>query len=49
LQNQNQQLEVSVKTNTYKVKEMEAMVATMMRYPDASLGQLMEEPGIYTK
>ncbi|KAJ3066504.1 hypothetical protein HDU98_010173 [Podochytrium sp. JEL0797] len=37
-------LQISGKTNEYRVKELQAMVDTIMRYPDASLGQMMEEP-----
>ncbi|KAJ3297672.1 hypothetical protein HDU79_002528 [Rhizoclosmatium sp. JEL0117] len=36
---------VSCKANEYKVKELDAMVDTIMRYPDVSLGQPLEDPG----
>ncbi|KAI9350341.1 hypothetical protein BDR26DRAFT_915237 [Obelidium mucronatum] len=39
-----EKLQISSKTNEYRVKELEAIVETMMKYPDASLGQLLEEP-----
>ncbi|KAJ3209005.1 hypothetical protein HDU67_006420 [Dinochytrium kinnereticum] len=34
-----------VKTREYKIKELQLMVDTMMRFPDISLGQLADEPG----
>ncbi|KAJ3411772.1 hypothetical protein HDV05_001730 [Chytridiales sp. JEL 0842] len=44
LQDRNQALEVTAKTSQYRIKELEAMVNAMMRYPDASLGQVLQEP-----